>query len=148
MKYIREANKKLRLLTGEISVLFKPWDALVYMLVLLIMTTGFVYFHYAFTNNDARTAIIEMDGRIINTVRLEQNMELKEIRVDAGDGKFNIILIGYDYVEVLESNCPDQVCVRWGRIRYSGQSIVCLPFRIVIRIAGQMTDAITDDITW
>ena len=37
---------------------------------------------------------------------------------------------------VSESDCPNQDCVRSGVISKSGQSIVCLPARIVIELQG------------
>jgi hypothetical protein len=130
------------------QTLFKPGDALVYGLVIVIMAAGFLNISILTGNGRDRLAIVEMDARVIHTVRLEQNMKTQEIRIDAGEGRYNTIFIGYDYVEVIESNCPDQVCVGWGRIRYAGQTIVCLPFRIVIRITGRIGEDAVDDITW
>lgn len=39
-------------------------------------------------------------------------------------------------VSVVSSTCPDHVCVQTGRISRSGQSIVCIPARVVIEITG------------
>lgn len=128
--------------------IFKPGDALVYGLVIVIMVAGFVNLRLMMGNGRDRLAIVEMDGKVVHTVRLEQNMEALEFRIDAGEGRYNIIFIGYDFIEVLESNCPDQVCVGWGKIRYAGQAIVCLPFRIVVRIIGRAGEGVVDDITW
>ena len=132
----------------QARTIFKPWDTLVYGLVIVIMLAGFVNIRIMMRTGRERLAIIEMNGQIIDTISLEQNMTSKEIRIDAGEGSYNIVFIGYDFVEVLESNCPDQVCVGWGRIRYAGQTIVCLPFKIVVRIVGQTDQAPVDDITW
>lgn len=38
------------------------------------------------------------------------------------------------------SDCPTQDCVRTGTITRGGQSIVCLPARIIIRLEGSQTD--------
>lgn len=132
----------------QAQTIFKPWDALVYGLVILIMVAGFANMRAMMGNGREHFAIIEMDGKVIHTIRLEQNMTAQEILIDAGEGRYNSIFVGYDYVEVLESNCPDQVCVGWGRIRYAGQTIVCLPFRIVVRIVGRTEQAPVDDVTW
>jgi len=132
----------------QAQTIFKPWDALVYGLVIVIMLAGFVNIHIMMRTGRERLAIIEMNGEIINTISLERDMTAQEIRIDAGEGSYNIVFIGYDFVEVLESNCPDQVCVGWGKIRYAGQTIVCLPFKIVVRIVGQTDQAPVDGITW
>jgi hypothetical protein len=140
--------KTIVLKLKEAWALFKPGDALVYGLVAVIMVAGFVNMRIMMENTRDRLAIVEMDGKVIHTVRLEQNMEAQKIRVDADEGKYNIVFIEYDFIEIMESNCPDQVCVGWGRIRYAGQTIVCLPFRIVIRITGRAVEDPIDDITW
>jgi len=139
---------KVNSVVKQAQAIFKPWDALVYGMVIVIMVVGFANVRILMGNGRERLAIIEMDGEIIDTIYLEQNKIAQEIRIDAGDGKYNVILVGYDYIEILESNCPDQVCVGWGRIRYTGQTIVCLPFRIVVRIVGRTEQAPVDDITW
>ena len=39
-------------------------------------------------------------------------------------------------VRVSESDCPGQDCVHTGVITRAGQSIVCLPARIVVELVG------------
>lgn len=46
-----------------------------------------------------------------------------------------IIRDGYAWIE--EAACPDQICVRTGKIRYStDMPIVCLPGKIIVNIQG------------
>ena len=40
-------------------------------------------------------------------------------------------------IGVLETDCPDQTCQKTGYISRPGQSIICLPNRVVVQIAGQ-----------
>lgn len=35
-----------------------------------------------------------------------------------------------------EASCPDQVCVRTGRLSKSGQGAVCLPAKVTIQVTG------------
>ena len=44
------------------------------------------------------------------------------------------------------SDCPTQDCVHTGTISRSGQSIVCLPARIVIQLTGGAADSSGVDI--
>jgi len=39
-------------------------------------------------------------------------------------------------IRVVESDCPTQDCVHTGEIYRAGQSIVCLPARIIIALEG------------
>ena len=76
-------------------------------------------------------------------VQILQNGELireMPLNIDAE------ILIGGDYVNtvvirdgkaaITESTCPGEDCVHSGWIHRSGRSIVCLPNRVEVRIAG------------
>jgi hypothetical protein len=48
---------------------------------------------------------------------------------------------------VVSSQCPNQICVRQGKISRPGQWIACLPNDIFIRISGQ-TDAPVDMVSY
>lgn len=50
--------------------------------------------------------------------------QVPEVTFQIQDGK----------IRFLSSDCPDQVCVRTGFISLAGQTAVCLPHRLVIRI--------------
>lgn len=43
-------------------------------------------------------------------------------------------------LQVSEADCPTQDCVHTGAISRSGQSIVCLPARIIIQLTGGQAD--------
>ena len=47
---------------------------------------------------------------------------------------YNVVVISGGTVSVTEASCKNQVCVKHGRISRSGESIVCLPNRMVVRI--------------
>lgn len=139
---------KNRVKLNEYVKLFKPADAIMYGLVVLIMLAGFLNFRLLMGNTYNRLAIVELNGEVLKTFVLEPEMEQEEFRVDAGEGQYVAIALQYDYIMVISSNCRDQVCVGWGRIRYSGQAIVCLPYRVVVRITGRSEEESLDDITW
>ena len=37
---------------------------------------------------------------------------------------------------MIEASCPDQVCVRQRAVQYAGESIVCLPNKLIVAIEG------------
>ena len=47
---------------------------------------------------------------------------------------YNIVKISGGSVSVTAASCKNQVCVKHGQISRSGESIVCLPNRLVVRI--------------
>ena len=47
---------------------------------------------------------------------------------------YNVVTISGGTVSVTEASCKNQVCVKHGAISRAGESIVCLPNRLVVRI--------------
>ncbi len=47
---------------------------------------------------------------------------------------YNVVIISGSKVSVTEASCKNQVCVKHGAISRPGESIVCLPNRLVVRI--------------
>ena len=47
---------------------------------------------------------------------------------------YNVVTISGGEVSVTEASCKNQVCVKHGAISAPGESIVCLPNRLVVRI--------------
>ena len=48
----------------------------------------------------------------------------------------NKVIIGDGVVWMEEADCPDKLCVNQGRISKAGQTIICLPNRIMVTIIG------------
>ena len=55
--------------------------------------------------------------------------------IDTGRGS-NTLVIEDGAVSVTQADCPDKVCVAQGAIRYNGETIVCLPNRVVVEVTG------------
>ena len=83
---------------------------------------------------------IVVDGEVTAVFTLDSDTEY---RVDTPEG-WNIIKIHGGTVSVIESDCPNQICVKHKEISKSGESIICLPHKIIVRITGtnQETDAL------
>ena len=52
------------------------------------------------------------------------------------NGGSNILIIQDGQAWVSEANCPDLICVRQGKIHYTGQVITCLPNRLTVTVEG------------
>ena len=95
------------------------------------------------------TAVVTIDGQEADRFPVSQE-ELFSPRtytnrgytltvVPAGDSE---TLSAPNGLCVLESDCPNQDCVHSGVITRAGQSIVCLPARIVIELHGGSGDGV------
>ena len=70
----------------------------------------------------------------------ETLMELplsEDTRIVLGEGEHtNTLVIKDGSAQMIEAGCPDQICVTQGVIRYKGESIVCLPHKLVVTVEG------------
>lgn len=78
--------------------------------------------------------VIESRGEPVKKILLGHNVE-KIVKVEGVLG-YSVIEIGQDKVRMLDSPCPDHLCVKSGAISKPGQIIVCLPNQVVIKIIG------------
>ena len=115
---------------------FRIGDALVYLFILLLVIGSFVGLYQMGRGTQENQVVVEVDGIRWGTYDLPTGDNTKEILIDAGDGRFNRMLITGTGVSIQEANCPDQICVTWGNISKAGQTIVCLPHKVVISMIG------------
>lgn len=71
----------------------------------------------------------------VNGVEIERHA-LDEDGVFPLNGGSNLLVIRDGEAAVVEADCPDLLCVRQGKIRYRGQTIICLPNRLSVTIEG------------
>lgn len=99
---------------------------------------------YLYTDSGQQQAEISVDGKVFKTVALRAGYR-EEIRI-GGPDHYDIIEIDGEAIRIREADCPDQVCVKTGWVRMAPQQIVCLPWRVVIKVVSTK-EADIDDIT-
>lgn len=84
-------------------------------------------------------AEITVDGKMYKTVALSEHSgeEVFEIKTDDG---INVIKIKDNKIGIIEADCPDQVCMNPEYIEKAGESLVCLPHKVMIQIKGLNND--------
>lgn len=75
---------------------------------------------------------ITVGGEVVNFAPLGQDWLYEAI----GPLGATVVECRGGYVWVRESCCRNKVCVKYGKIKTVGQTIVCLPNQVVIRIVG------------
>ena len=63
--------------------------------------------------------------------------ETETFKVEGADGNYNIVHIEQGTVWVSDADCGNHDCIRQGKISKVGQSIICLPHQMIIRIVGE-----------
>jgi hypothetical protein len=82
-------------------------------------------------------AEIYQDGVLLQTVDLSKD---SEFTISNNAGGYNTILVKDGAISVIEANCPDKYCIHQGAISGGAQPIVCLPNKLVIKIAAPSGD--------
>ena len=82
------------------------------------------------TNRENLNVVVEVKGQQVYSVPLSEDNEL----LASSELGENIIQIEEESVFVRESDCPNQICVHTVPITAPGQSIICLPHRMVVSI--------------
>lgn len=110
------------------------WDLLV-VLAVLALAAGFALNSWGGGDSGSLSAQISIDGSVIRVVDLGALEEMEEEILTAGGYTLQLQLWP-DGVEMVFSDCPTQDCVHTGKITRSGQSIVCLPARVIVALTG------------
>ena len=76
-------------------------------------------------------AVIEQDGEVYRRVVLADLKEPLTLEVNGA-----VIELDKDGAHFVSSPCPDKICVNKGIIKRAGESAVCLPQRVSVRIEG------------
>lgn len=87
---------------------------------------------FAFSHGTApgRSVRVTVDGQIYGEYPLDTD-QIIELRTDSG---FNSLRIQDGQVFMTDADCPDKYCISKGRILRSGETIVCLPHKVVAEI--------------
>ena len=117
------------------SMKLKRGDLLVVALILL--SSGLLLWAlYAPASKSASVLVAEVNGEVVFRCALPCGEGHLTHTVRSGLYT-NTIEIDGSRAHIVEANCPDQVCVHSGWIETPGQSIVCVPARLILRIEGE-----------
>ncbi|MBV5341486.1 MAG: NusG domain II-containing protein [Deltaproteobacteria bacterium] len=109
---------------------------------LLILAALYSRFSRYSTAIKAAQAVVVVQGKVIRRVTLP--VPGKSSFVVRGRIGPSTVEIDGAQVRIREAPCSGQVCVRQGWISHPGQSVVCIPGEIIIRIEGaNPLDAVT-----
>lgn len=130
-----------------------PWDALV-VLAVIALAALCLFFAGGGDESGELTVVVSIDGQEAD--RFAPQALLEAPRTYTGNGHTLTVALAVDYehpyssalppsgesgVRVIAADCPTQDCVRTGIISRSGQSIVCLPARIIVQLTGGEPDS-------
>ena len=91
------------------------------------------FFIFRFVQEEGQTVSVFVDGRQTHHLSLK---DVRQIHVRGPAGVTTIhVENGYAWID--EAPCPQKICMRMGKISRTGEMVVCVPNRILLKIDGK-----------
>ena len=102
-------------------------------IISLLLAVSLLGLGFYLLRGEGDTVIVTVDGELFGTYSLSKDKTI-EIRTGEDASQCNRLVIrdGKAYVEY--ASCPDGICAAHKPISRRGESIVCLPHRVVITV--------------
>lgn len=105
-----------------------------FFLILFLLLAAFSLLAFQrMTGKAGKQVEVRVDGELYGTWPLDED---REILISEGEWR-NVLTIHDVSVDMTEADCRDRICVSHAKIRKSGETIVCLPHKIVVEIVGE-----------
>ena len=118
-------------------------DKFLVFIVILLSVLAMGYIKIKALSNNKKYVSIQVNGEEIKKIIFDSKLIGKTIPIETEYG-YNIIEIGDEKLRVIEASCPDKIDVKQGYISGIGETIVCLPNKLVIEIKGLDQDTEID----
>jgi len=112
-------------------------DMFVILVLIGISFLPFAVFYAEQSAGGERFVVITKDQTVLHEIALSDIEKTKQITIDSDDGHYNTVEISNGEVHMHDANCNDQVCVRSGAIDSPGETIVCLPHKVIVEITAK-----------
>ena len=103
-------------------------DLVLIVAILLVLAIAAVALFFLMQEGD--TVVVLVDGEVWGEYALGEDQTV-EIRTDTG---YNLLVIQGGEASVRAASCPDGICSSHRPVSREGESIICLPNRVVVEI--------------
>lgn len=100
--------------------------------VILIVALS-LFLGFKFTQKSGNCVVVNVGGKVVAEYSLKEDLK-QEIFTSEGNELENLLVIKDGEAYISSANCPDKICVEHRPISKTGESIVCLPHKLVISI--------------
>ncbi len=105
----------------------KKGDFLVFLIIAVLSVALFLA---TFFKDDGKSLLVSVDNKPYKTFSLDEDGK-HEIKTKKG---INILIIENGTAHFENSDCPDKTCEKMGKISNVGESIVCLPHKVLAEV--------------
>jgi hypothetical protein len=116
--------------------MFKKWDIIIIILLILLSFIPEIILGTMMGKNyDNTYAEITVEGKLYKKILLSEHRGEEEFKVKTEDG-YNLIVLKDNSIAIIDADCPDKVCMKPGFISKPGESLVCLPHKLMVEVKG------------
>ena len=102
-------------------------------IVALLLAFSLIGLAFYFFRGEGDTVTVEVDGKVYGVYSLTEDRTV-EIRTGEHEEELNRLVIKDGKAFVEAATCPDGICAAHKPILREGESIVCLPHKVVITV--------------
>ena len=117
-RVIMEINKKYGL---------KKKDKILIIMIICIAALAFLA-HMIIGGKGANKVTVKVNGVIEGTYSLSED---REVKINGGT---NLLQIKNGRADMIEADCPDQLCVNQKAISLNHENIICLPNKVIVEV--------------
>jgi len=128
--------------------MIKPFDIIMVVLLLVISFVPMAVFAMSQSKEEEGNkviAIITQDGKVIREVELTGHTENEQFMIKGKGKQYNLIEVENEQIRIKEDNSPDQIGVKMGWKGIPGQTIICLPHKVLIEIVAEKPEETEDN---
>ena len=119
-------------------------DYLLLTVICLVALAGYLFFHTSDTKT-AKELIIQHETKVIQKIDLGKVTAETKLEIPVQDGTLTLFY-DKDGAWVASSPCPEKLCMHQGKITRAGQTIACLPEKVLLTITTPGKEAEYDAI--
>ena len=108
----------------------KKRDIVLAAVLLIIGIAGVLIVKYGL--KPGSTADVYIDDKLVKTL----DLSVDDVYTFQSDKGSNTVEVRDGAVSMKSADCPDKVCVRMGAKKRNGETITCLPHKLVIEVHG------------
>ncbi|MFB1049790.1 NusG domain II-containing protein [Paraliobacillus sp. JSM ZJ581] len=126
----------------------KPFDIVIIALLITISFIPLTVFSMTQSTaaGDEVVAVIIQDGEVIREITLTGHEKNEQFIIKGRGDQYNLMEVDNEQIRIKEDNSPDQVGVKMGWKGQPGETIICLPHKLLIEIQAKNSENVEEEI--
>ena len=126
-------NRRTCIKSAMFFKVLKKYKNDIILIIVMIALSVSSWFIIDAVKTEGGSVIVMIDGKESAKYALNED---SEITIKNGEN-INNLIIEDGVAKIIEASCPDKLCVKQHSIAYNGETITCLPNKVVVKIISE-----------